>query len=287
MLTVLTTQNATAVTTTDGAQIASFRIGEREYIWPGTPEIWADHTPILFPIIGGLNDGKTNIEGRPYEIRKHGFARYSIFELVYASDTAVEYRLCTSEETYRSYPFDFMLTVKHRIFGNGFETVYTVKNNDVRPMPYCIGGHPGIMLGNYADWTVVFDMEEDTQLYNVSKDGIFSEKLKAEKIVGKSLALNIPGLFDNGALIARDIRSKRIVFEKNDKSEAIGLEYEDFDLLALWTPVNKNAPFVCAEPWCGMSPNDDETGNMEDKPFVKVLGPGESRSFAYIMNILK
>lgn len=41
-----------------GAELRSFKIGEKEYIWQGNPEIWIDSVPILFPICGGLKDDK-------------------------------------------------------------------------------------------------------------------------------------------------------------------------------------------------------------------------------------
>jgi len=285
MLTTLNTANAQAVTTTEGAQLASYTKNGREYIWPGTPEIWPDHTPILFPIIGGLINERINIERKPYNIRKHGFARYSRFTLINTTAAAAEYELKATEETKRSYPFDFTLRVKHTIYDDGFETAYTVINNDAKTMPYCIGGHPGIMLGDYTQWTLNFEKEEQTTLYNVSAKGIFSESLKAGKINGRSLPLGYPNLFDNGALIARDIKSKSITITKNDKSESIKIDYKDYDLIAVWTPPKKNAPFICIEPWCGMSPCEDETGNMEDKPYVKFIAPGESQTYTYRVTI--
>jgi len=281
MLTTLNKANTQAVTTTSGAQLASYTKNGREYIWPGTPEIWADHTPILFPIIGGLINESINIAGKPYNIRKHGFARYSEFTLINTTATAAEYELKATEETKKSYPFDFTLRVKHTIYEDGFETACTVINNDTKTMPYCIGGHPGIMLGDYTQWTLNFEKEEQTTLYNVSDKGIFSESLEAGKLNGKTLPLGYPNLFDNGALIARDIKSKSVTVTKNDKSESIKIDYKDYDLIAVWTPPKKNAPFICIEPWCGMSPCEDETGNMEDKPFVKFTEPGKSRTYSY------
>lgn len=43
---------------TKGAELNSFKnqIVNKEYIWEGNPEFWGKHSPILFPIVGGLKN---------------------------------------------------------------------------------------------------------------------------------------------------------------------------------------------------------------------------------------
>jgi hypothetical protein len=60
-----------------GAELASLRDKStgRELIWQADPEVWGGSAPILFPIIGKLKDGITRINGKSYEIPKHGVLR--------------------------------------------------------------------------------------------------------------------------------------------------------------------------------------------------------------------
>ena len=48
---------------------------QREVLWEGTPSIWGRHSPILFPFIGKLFEGKYRFQGKAYEMTAHGFAR--------------------------------------------------------------------------------------------------------------------------------------------------------------------------------------------------------------------
>ncbi|MDD4808354.1 MAG: aldose 1-epimerase family protein, partial [Oscillospiraceae bacterium] len=67
-----------------------------------------------------------------------------------------------------------------------------------------------------------------------------------------------------------------------------GLEFDfhNFDALGVWSAPNKNAPYVCLDPWCGLPAYHDETGNFEDKPYVKILEPGTSFKVGYSMTVI-
>ena len=58
-----------------GAELKSLRVGGRELMWRADPAFWGKTSPLLFPMIGTLKDGKTIINGAEYRITKHGFAR--------------------------------------------------------------------------------------------------------------------------------------------------------------------------------------------------------------------
>jgi galactose mutarotase-like enzyme len=38
----------------------------KEYIWQADPKIWANHAPVLFPIVGGLKNGSYSYQDREY-----------------------------------------------------------------------------------------------------------------------------------------------------------------------------------------------------------------------------
>ena len=61
---------------TRGGELVSLRNREgTEYIWQGDPAFWSGQNPILFPIVGSLKDGRVDINGRTFEMGRHGFAR--------------------------------------------------------------------------------------------------------------------------------------------------------------------------------------------------------------------
>lgn len=57
-----------------GAELKSLTVGKRELMWSADPAFWGKTSPLLFPMIGTLKDGKTTINGKEYKITKHGFA---------------------------------------------------------------------------------------------------------------------------------------------------------------------------------------------------------------------
>ena len=83
-----------------GAQLASVRSHSgTEYLWQGDADIWARRAPILFPILGRLKDNTYLLQGQPYTIPTHGFARDMVFEVVEQSPTRASFRLTDTPET--------------------------------------------------------------------------------------------------------------------------------------------------------------------------------------------
>ena len=66
-----------------GAELQSIKDASgKEYLWQADPRFWERRSPILFPIVGSLWNGRCNINGKTYEMGRHGFARDCNFELV-------------------------------------------------------------------------------------------------------------------------------------------------------------------------------------------------------------
>ena len=72
-----------------GAEMQSLfgKADATEYLWQGNPKFWGRRAPHLFPIIGGLKDGRFVYDSQPYEMGNHGFARDSEFTVESLSET--------------------------------------------------------------------------------------------------------------------------------------------------------------------------------------------------------
>ena len=92
-----------------GAELCSIMCNGKEYLWQADPKFWGRHSPVLFPIVGKVWDDVYTVEGKNYPLSQHGFARDMDFELVSQSATEVTYRLMSTEETLKKYPFPFLL----------------------------------------------------------------------------------------------------------------------------------------------------------------------------------
>ena len=63
-----------------GAELQSVQLNKLEYLWQADPDYWSKHSPVLFPIVGELKDGKYTFDNKEYHLSRHGFARDKIFE---------------------------------------------------------------------------------------------------------------------------------------------------------------------------------------------------------------
>ena len=57
-----------------GAELQSIKDAQgKEYLWQADERFWPRHSPILFPIVCGLWNGKYRIDGFEYALERHGF----------------------------------------------------------------------------------------------------------------------------------------------------------------------------------------------------------------------
>ena len=133
-----------------GAQLASIQAPDgTEYLWQGDPDIWARQAPILFPFIARLRENTYYLDGQPYAISTHGFARDMVFSLAEQGEDHISLQLTDTPETREVYPFSFSLTVTYTLEGNRLK----------KPLAFlCVGA----ILGDAAE----------IRRYFCGKDGI-------------------------------------------------------------------------------------------------------------------
>ena len=65
---ILKNENCSARIISKGAELKSLVVNGRELMWRADPAFWGKTSPLLFPMIGTLKDGKTLINGKEYAI---------------------------------------------------------------------------------------------------------------------------------------------------------------------------------------------------------------------------
>lgn len=254
-----------------GAELKSFKNEQKgiEYIWYGLPEYWYGTAPILFPNVGLLKDDEYILNGKTYNMQKHGFARKSHFELMCKTESTIRFMLKSDDETLKIYPFEFELEVSFEISNSKLKITNTVKNTSSKPLIFTIGAHPAfnLDLDNFSleDYYVEFDKEEDLELHEIEK-GFFKHGPKPFRLSEKNRITLGPDIFNKDALIFKDINSRAI---------SIGCTKSNFRLtlkntgnaphLGIWSV--PGAPYVCIEPWHGHADMIDS-----DKDFVRKEG---------------
>lgn len=277
----------TAVADTLGGELISYRDSAgTEYIWQGDPAYWNGRNPLLFPIVGRLNGNRVMIDGKPYEMPQHGFARHSEFEVAESGADFVVFRLRESAATLAQFPYRFELLVRHTLTETGFSTLLNVRNTDDKPFHFCIGAHTGFRVPllrgeRFEEYSLVFEQIENLESGALTPDGrIDPSRTEAGLQNTDTLPLRHE-LFDIDTLIFEGLRSKSVTLRHNTKGHGIRLNFDGFPILSLWSMPHTDAPYLCIEPWLGTAAVDGESGDFADKPHAVALAAGKTFELGY------
>ena len=134
-----------------GAELQSIKDAQgNEYLWDGDEQYWNRHSPILFPIVCGLWKDTYRIDGKEYQLGRHGFARDTEFQLISKGEDRITYALTDSEATLKDYPYHFNLAITYRLEGKKLHVIWHVANTDDKQIFFQIGGHPAFLVPGAA-----------------------------------------------------------------------------------------------------------------------------------------
>ena len=257
-----------------GAEVRAWSVGGVELLWPSDPAIWSQISPILYPVVGWTRDG-ARVGGKQYALGLHGFAAKHDFQVeAHGADFA---RLILRDDpaTRAIYPFAFRLAVEYRLAPTALEIAIEVENPGAEPVPYACGLHPGFnwpFAGGVREGAIVrFEKDERREVPVIAPGGLVSKAMRPIPLRGRVLALS-DALFAGDAVCFLDPASRSLRFEQSGGA-AIEMDFHGFDHVALWT--RPGAPFLCLEAWTGYSDPEGFTGDLFEKPSMRVLQAGE------------
>ncbi len=265
-----------------GAELISVydKARDSERIWTGDPAVWDRHAPILFPFVGKVVDGKYRVGEREYAMKtQHGFARDLEFTCVEETPAAIAHVLAASDFTRAIYPYEFRLTVRHRLDGRWLRVEWMVENPGDTEMLFAIGGHPGFMLPEGAakeDCFILFPGADELRCISTSKAGFAlpEQKTLVPEDGRVRYRADIPDTW-----IFEDAQVKQVGIAGPDGAPYALLNCEQFPMLAVWA--NPKGPFICLEPWFGRTDDEGFSGTIDQKKGMQRLGAGEKREIAY------
>ena len=283
---------ATARIDSLGGQLISYKDASgQEYIWQRDPGYWANCSPTLFPIVGGLREGKTEIQGNTFEMPKHGFVKTSQLAPRKEGPDQASFTLTDSPETRSMYPFPFCLTIRYRLEDGALHMEQTVSNTGEEELPYFIGTHPGFICPllpgeRFEDYVLEFDQKE-TRGYRPfdEKQQEFMAECRPFPGDGQKIPLNYP-LFSEDAIWFDAPISRKVRLYHPVTGRGMEVSFPDFSSVAFWTPGEKQAPFLCIEPWNGSGPCAGEGSAFLEKNHLQTLAPGQSKTYQLIMKYL-
>ena len=273
-----------------GAELCSIRNLEnnKEYIWQANPEIWPSHAPNLFPVIGILKEGAFIYEEREYQMPKHGLIRYNNnIHLKDRSEKDLVFQLMYSEETLEKYPFKFSFEISFTLEGKKLKVSNRVTNLDSKPLYFSLGSHPAFNVPlwegeSYEDHYLEFNKNQELRTHLLNDDGLISGETNLIAENSNKIELH-KHLFDNDALVFKEIESKEVALKSKISGTILTVEYSDFRNLGIWA--KPGAPYVCIEPWLGIADVAGTDRNIKTKEGIMELMPSQDFFASYTITI--
>lgn len=262
----------TADISTHGAEIVSLKsLAGTEFIWGADPKVWACHTPVLFPICGGLKDDEYVLSGVTYHMPKHGFAKMVDYKVEQQTETRAVLCYTPDEEHKAMFPFEYEFRVIFTLSGSSLSVSYDVTSKDSRTMYFSVGAHEGYACpGGIEGYSVIFEKEEN--LDRQMLDG----NLLSDDVVRMAENTNVLPLkndyFEADAAVFKHLKSRRVTLKENGGSRSVTVEFPGHDFFLLWTKVG--AEYICLEPWCGVQDPVDSDKDITKKEGIISLCPG-------------
>lgn len=283
----ISNDSLTASIDTMGAQLMSLQKGESEYLWQGDANWWPRRAPILFPIVGVLKDGKADSAEGTVSLARHGLARLNQFEVVEKSDSSVTLQLKSTEETCKSYPYDFELKLIFSVDGDTLTQTYEVTNSGNVVLPFTLGAHPafnipvpGVEAASLDQYCLLFTRSWTSFGPSITDEGLCDYATPQRLVVDfDTLPLSWELIDREKTITLEDVPDRRITLvadaETTSEAHGIQMDFEGFDYLGIWSAA-PGCPFVALEPWCGIADTVDTDSIFEHKPGIICLDPEQS-----------
>lgn len=276
-----------------GAELMSLKddMG-KDYLWYGDSAFWGRRSPVLFPFVGKVKDGKYRYNGVEYAMGQHGFARDMEFAFLSQTEDEIWFMLESNEDTLKKYPFVFRLEIGYKLVENTLKVMWKVINPaEVETIHFSIGAHPAFLCPleegtKQSEYFLQLDVNE-AEYYSASMEsGLRLPDKRVLKLENGRCQIK-EGFFDlgdRGTYIFEDNQVKEVALVTPDGRPYVTVSF-DMPLVAIWSPEKKQAPFVCIEPWCGRCDAVDFEGSLEERAWANSLAPGAVFETSYDIRI--
>ncbi|EAG2554137.1 aldose 1-epimerase family protein [Listeria monocytogenes] len=247
-----------------------------EYLWNADSKFWGRHSPVLFPTVGRLVEDTYLVDGKPYHLGQHGFARDRDFQVVEQTEKSVRFELDADEDSLAVYPYKFKLSIIYTIEKNTVAVSYEVENTDNKRIYFSIGAHPAFNLPltdgtTFEDYYLDFGTEENLETLCLEGPYRSGEIKKVVDEAARYLPLNYD-LFKNDALIFEALKQKEMTIKSDKTPHFVKVSFPEFPFVGVWT-AKAGTPFLCIEHWYGIADGAGESVELRDKAGIEHLEP--------------
>lgn len=248
----------------------------RDHAWRYSDAVWPRRTSLCFPICGVLPKNRYQYDGIDYDMQPHGFVREQIFAVEQQSVTSVTLLLTDGPATRGSFPFGFELRLRYTLKEDCLSVEYEVFNpSENAPLLFSIGSH-------YA-YAMPVAQNERPEDYRLRLHGNF-DAVRIQVADGLQAGpgehievepdLPVPDLIDSRSIILSCDQSKegRVTLLNAVTQSGTQVDFIGFEYCVLWAPY-AGAPFVCIEPWAGMTGQRSDNAALAQKTGIQELSP--------------
>jgi galactose mutarotase-like enzyme len=275
---ILENEKLRATISPKGAELQSLILKETgiEYMWSGDAAYWGKHSPVLFPVVGGLKNDTYYYNDKVYKLPRHGFAREKTFVAEKKTGTTAIFTLTQDGQTLAVYPFAFTLQLRYVINHDSLSCTYEVYNTGKENMLFSVGAHPAFAVPNtkdtiYTDYYLQFNTIETLHRWKLD-NGLIATHSELLPTTNDTLPLQ-QSLFYEDAIVLKNMQSNRITLANNKNDHGLDFACNDFPFFGIWAA--KDAPFVCLEPWCGIADSVDTDQQLKNKEGINTLAANE------------
>ncbi len=256
-----------------GAELKSLKCGDKELIWYGDPKFWTGSSPVLFPICSGLKDDEFIYNGKTYTMQKHGFARRAKFDVEAVDKNSATFLLSSDNCPQENYPFEYEFRITYTLIGKKVNVEYNIKNLTDGDMYFSVGAHEAYLCPEgIENYEIVFEKAENLDAYQL-EGPLLSNNTKSYGQNTNVLQLD-NSLFENDCLIFKNLNSRSVNLVNKTTGQKINVQFEGFPYMLVWTV--PGAPYVCIEPWCGITDNVNTNKNFAEKEGIEKIEKGDA-----------
>ena len=279
-LTTIQNEHLTVVISSLGAEMQSIKDQNGvERLWQGDPTFWTGRAPILFPVAGGLREDCYYLDGKKYDMPKHGFAKKCEWTLEKHTDSSATFLLTAKNN---GFPFDYELRAAFTLENNSLRVDYDVTNRGDKTFWYGLGAHEAYATPEGIEaYEIEFEQSEKLDNYVLDGNLLCKEPVTMAESA-KALPLKYE-YFAVDALVFRSLKSRAVTLRSKLHDRTVRVAFPKHDVLMFWT--KPNAGYICIEPWCNAPDFVDSDMQIEHKPGCIRLAPGESETRTHVITV--
>lgn len=259
-----------------GAEVQSIKDvnTQCEYLWHGDAQWWSGHSPILFPIVGGLWNGTCRVDGQELHISKHGFVRRAPWRVVSVEAHKAVFEFISTVGTFAIFPYAFRLTATYSLDDRKLRAEFCVENLGGSPFCFQLGGHPAIALPNWDDAQTLdgyLRLEGNpTHVLRAGEQGCLEPDTFPVPLNADGLVPLTVDTFSHEALIFDDHQVSAATV-LTPSGQPVARVESTAPVWLFWSPQGVHTPFVCLEPWYGLCDHQSFCGDITERPYINTV----------------